>query len=203
MPVIGYGEDGLTYRAVTQSLGVLLSALNDSTDPSRCLVFYRPSFGRSGGIDSPQFGEFDSIVVTDKRIFLVESKWDGSPVVLDGNVFLEARQILRHRIFRWLAERWPTPHPTWREFRAAREPEFRAAFGNRPLAPEGSVLARNLEYVLNKVVSDPNKEIKDVVLFFHRGIAAPPTGVIAEANGFDLVPFPFETLEGSGFFEMG
>lgn len=202
MPVVGYGEDSLTHWAMTYRLGDLLEVLNDPTDPSLCWVFYRPSFGRAGGVASPQFGEFDSIVVADKAIYLVESKWDGSPVVLDGKVFLEPRQILRHRVFRWIAERWPTVNTTWAEFRAVRAEEFEVAFENRPLAPRVSLLARNLEYLLNRVVSDPRKEIKDVLLFFHREASEPPQGVIAEAGGFSLVPFPFDPLGDSSFFEM-
>ena len=202
MPIIGYGEDGLTAWAVTHRLADILKALDDPTAPTDCLVFFWPSFGRAGGMTSPQFGEFDSIVVTDTTIYLVESKWDGSPSVLDGLVFLEPRQILRHRIFRWIAERWPASGSTWGQFRAAHEGEFQMVFSAKPLAPVGSRLARNLEFVMNRLVEGNMKVIRDVLLYFYHGQAAPAGGVIAEAGDFRLVSLRYEPLAGSTYFEM-
>lgn len=49
---------------------------DDFSAPSDCIAFYRPSFGRKGGNNRAEFGEFDAIIVSSKKIYLVESKWD-------------------------------------------------------------------------------------------------------------------------------
>jgi hypothetical protein len=46
--VIGYGEDALTYHMLTTRLDEVLKELQDPSDPSNCVLFYRPSFGRGG-----------------------------------------------------------------------------------------------------------------------------------------------------------
>ena len=74
MQILGYGEDALTLWAMKNKLDVILEALNDSSDPSTCQVFFRPSFGRSGGDKSPQFGEFDFIILSQNGLYLGESK---------------------------------------------------------------------------------------------------------------------------------
>ena len=73
---MGYGEDALTLWALKKQLTKILGTFKDSTDMVDCLVFYRPSFGRSGGPNSAEFGEFDAIVASKERIYLIESKWD-------------------------------------------------------------------------------------------------------------------------------
>src|SRR5206468_2361518 len=75
---VGYGEDGLTYWALTQRRAEFLHAVGDRTIPDDCLLFFRPSFGRAAGLTSPQFGEFDSILASRAAVYLIESKWDGS-----------------------------------------------------------------------------------------------------------------------------
>lgn len=110
-----YGEDGLTLAAVTQYLPELLEELRDGTDPDKCLVFYRPSFGRSGGITGASFGEYDAILATKKAVYLIESKWIRSRIG-DNTIHLAFNQVLRHSIFEWLRDKW-TPGQTWEDFR--------------------------------------------------------------------------------------
>ena len=76
MELLGYGEDGLTLWAIKNRLDTILDKLKDDSDPNNCLVYYRPSFGRRGGLKSAQFGEFDFILLSEHGIYLVESKWD-------------------------------------------------------------------------------------------------------------------------------
>ena len=64
--LIGYGEDSLTLWATKEKLRDLLMQLSDPSDPESCKAFFRPSFGRGGGSKSPEFGEFDFILLTRK-----------------------------------------------------------------------------------------------------------------------------------------
>lgn len=59
--LFGYREDAFTLWALKRRTDEVLRQFNDPTNPSDCLVFYRPSFGRSGGEGSAEFGEFDAI----------------------------------------------------------------------------------------------------------------------------------------------
>ena len=102
--IIGYGEDFLTFWAVTERLDLILKQLGDSTDPADCLLIYRPSFGRRGR-KRAEFGEFDAIILTLETAYLVESKWDKSK--MPNNVLqLDNVQIFRHEIFRWYHDNW-------------------------------------------------------------------------------------------------
>ena len=75
MQLIGYGEDALTLWALTEKLSELLGKLEDHSDPASCKAFLRPSFGRSGGSNSPQFGEFDFILLSRKARYHPAQPW--------------------------------------------------------------------------------------------------------------------------------
>lgn len=45
--MLGYSEDAFTFWALKRHLTEILEKLNDKTKPSDCLIFFRPSFGRS------------------------------------------------------------------------------------------------------------------------------------------------------------
>jgi hypothetical protein len=70
--IIGYGEDALTLWELQHKTKEILSEFRDKTAPQDCLVFYRPSFGRSGGVESAEFGEFDAIIAPKEKFYLVE-----------------------------------------------------------------------------------------------------------------------------------
>ena len=62
MRILGYGEDALTYLALSQHMTDVIgpTPLNDDSPLEKILFIYRPSFGRAGGNGSAQFGEFDA-----------------------------------------------------------------------------------------------------------------------------------------------
>src|SRR4030043_2479073 len=97
--LLGYGEDFLTLWAVKQRVGTILKKFGDHTPTSDCLAFYRPSFGRKGGEDSAEFGEFDAIIASRENIYLVESKWDNLNKYKKSKLFLRKEQLSRHEVF--------------------------------------------------------------------------------------------------------
>ncbi len=165
MLLICYGEDGLSLSALTDRLSDLLRLLNDQTAPADCSVLFRPSFGRRGGQTRAPFGEFDGILATRKRIYLIESKWIRSRI-RDGTVKMKPNQVLRHQIFEWLWERWSVQR-TWRDFVADFGADFSQEFNGKPLAPCGSALASNIEHVLNLLTEWP-RTIEHILLAFYR-----------------------------------
>lgn len=160
--ILGYGEDFLTLWAVYNKLDDILRRLEDESDPNDCLVIFRPSFGRAGGTDSAQFGEFDSIIITPRTVYLVESKWDRSGI-RNNTLRIEEVQILRHNIFKWYHNNWNGED--WRTFIEKFSDDFYNRF-QKPIAPEGSLLSRNLLTVLKKT---NGKLLKNVLLFLHQG----------------------------------
>ena len=170
MPTIGYGEDALTYLALHAGRAGLLKKLQDETPPDECLVYFRPSFGRSGGPYSPQFGEFDGILRTQTCVYLIESKWNSVDRAQEIIILLDV-QRLRHLIFTWLYENWCDVSEnkcdlTWAEFVRARGQAFTEAFPHRPLAPDGSLLARNLYSILSEI-TQPRRSVRNLLLYFH------------------------------------
>lgn len=204
MVVIGYGEDGLTYLALTQRLPEFLAGLDksDDTEPTDCLLFYRPSFGRRGGPGSPMIGEFDAILGTRQAVYLIESKWSDSSSPGDRVVILEPHQVDRHCIFRSIREAWQRRSPiAWEDFRAA-NPQ---GFHNRPLASLDRTLGRNMDYLLGRLQQSPI-EMRDVLLFFRRSARVCPR-VVCDKGGrilkdFQIVTMNFDPLESSSFFAM-
>jgi len=93
--ILGYGEDAFTLWALKHHTTEILKAFQDKTSPSDCLIFYRPSFGRSGGNKSAEFGEFDAILVSLENIYLIESKWDNFSRFQKHEITLSAEQKLR------------------------------------------------------------------------------------------------------------
>lgn len=107
MEILGYGEDALTLWSLKNKLDYILASFGDSSDVSKCRAFFRPSFGRSGGNKSSQFGEFDFIILAKQHLYLGESKWDKSPEkIVNGQMDLRSEQLLRHRLFKLYVEEW-------------------------------------------------------------------------------------------------
>jgi hypothetical protein len=194
--LIGYGEDGLTLRVMTRHLPELLMKLGDDSKPEECLRFYRPSFGRRGGQDRAEFGEFDAILATCRAVYPFESKWIRSAVPA-GLMEIEPQQVLRHRIFQWLRERWQA-EMKWQDFVAAQQAAFQVAF-HKPLAPAGSSLADNIEYILNRLTAYP-ASTQHVVMAFYRDDCDKPEGVARCDAAFRLVAFPFTSINRGGLF---
>lgn len=105
--IYGYGEDSLTYLALKNMTlkenkqNILTAIGDDANNADKCLIFYRPSFGRGGRSKAAKYmlGEFDAILATPKAIYLIESKWDFN--CNGGKIGLEPRQIVRHIIYQW------------------------------------------------------------------------------------------------------
>lgn len=190
MQMLGYGEDALTLWAIQNKLSVILQAVNDSSDPSTCQVFFRPSFGRRGGDDSPQFGEFDFIILSKGQLLLGESKWDKSSEKLrDGVLQLRDEQKLRHRILKFYVEEWAFgSYSSWREFADKARVKLQLSGIAKPLAPENSLLAYNLQTVLRVIKKHyPSlPDIRNVLLYLYNGatVEQPPEKA---SEGFELV----------------
>ena len=206
--VIAYGEDALTYWALTTQTEQVLRKLGDESPAEAILVVYRPSFGRHGaahgegtkGTASAQFGEFDAIVATPQGIYLVESKWDASSELHDGVITLHPVQCARHRILRWYLDRWFQERPAnWRSFVAHGSHSFQAEFPGVCMAPEGSKLARNLEFLLDELGAYGH-DIRDVLLYLTAAEGDLPYAVKPE--GFSLVCLHYDVLGGSAYFAL-
>ena len=201
MKLLGYGEDALTLWALTRRLDAILSVLGDASDSRLCEVLFRPSFGRSGGTNSAQFGEFDFMVLTRQAILLGESKWDrSSEEINEGVLTLRPEQEARHRIMRFYIDHFAFKnYQQWGEFIAKETPEFSGTGLGKPLAPEGSRLASNLEQVLRSMRSrfQSKPEITDILLYL-RGKREKGSLPSKGPGHFRLVPLDYsEDLEGN------
>jgi hypothetical protein len=175
MRLLGYGEDALTLWALQNSLGRIIADDDDLSNVQD--VFFRPSFGRrSIGsaaqlIPGPQFGEFDAIIVSAKRIYLVEAKWTDSGEIGDNGVLLRAEQIRRHRIFREYLRCWRSCSPgDWTSFLQSNpQITWKADDGSDQafaVAPPRSRLADSLTFVL-AACARGGTDVEDVLLIIH------------------------------------
>ncbi|MGD0643592.1 MAG: hypothetical protein ABSA75_01655 [Candidatus Bathyarchaeia archaeon] len=203
--ILGYGEDALTFWAMRKKLALILDTFRDKTDPSNCLVFYRPSFGRRGGEDSTQFGEFDAIIASETNIFLIESKWDNLSEHGKTELKLREEQLLRHKIFAWFLTYWKSKYfGNWELFLEENKLSF--PFQDKNLVSQSgtSILETNLEYVLfslkekSKVASEKN--IKNVLLFFYNKQKTQPPKLMD--NDFTLVPIDYSKNTKANFIPL-
>ena len=167
MKVYAYGEDAVTLWAIKSKLGEILSLLNDDSIEEKCEVFYRPSFGRSGGPKSSQFGEFDFIILSENILYLGESKWDGSSELQKGILELRDEQKLRHRLFTFYVEEWFKCDGDWPSFIHNANPQDKGI--DKPIVPENSLLARNLKTVL-QIISNhfsTKPEFENLILYLY------------------------------------
>jgi hypothetical protein len=205
---LSYGEDPLTYWAITARLPDVLRQLRDAAQTTDTLVIYRPSFGRRGrpGENSSdqtpraEFGEFDVIIGTPSAVYLVESKWTSSLEAKQSSFTLRPEQLHRHKVFRWHLGEWRQQRPaSWVEFHQYNDLAFRSLFPGNKLAPPGSALATNLEFVLDRLASC-GSSIQDVLLFITDSDDTPPA--MDRLASFTLVCIRFEALTGTGYFSM-
>jgi hypothetical protein len=193
--ILGYGEDALTLWALKYRMSEILSKLNDKTSPSDCIVFYRPSFGRSGGSISPEFGEFDAIIASPVNIYLIESKWDNISGTKRDEALVKPVQKLRHEVFSWYLLHWKESHSkNWERFIDENKEDFKEALkGEKQLVKDKeSLLAKNLEQILNMLIEhcrgfQGEQNIKNVLLYFHRAKSSIPS----KPEGFELIPIDY------------
>lgn len=199
--VIGYGEDALTYRTLTKDLVEILKRLEDSSDPSSCLLIYRPSFGRGSSSEkSATFGEFDAILATPKSVYLIESKWQFSSEIIKGSaVKLREEQLLRHKIFSWYFKHWEK-NSNWTDFVRKNEKQFEGEFKDKKkkIAPIGSRLSENLEYLLN-LLHGYSGTIKNVLLVINSGEGHLQ---VENPNEFILITLDIPKSEYEPYFEI-
>lgn len=189
--IFGYGEDALTLWLLKNQPHEILKRFNDKTGPSDCLVFYRPSFGRSGGPGSAEFGEFDAILASKENVYLIESKWDNHRRTNQKELLLRPEQTERHEVFRWYLSNWSNKYPDWKAFTIDQGANF---VSGKKIAPSGSLLAMNLQHILSRIHGHcPNCEniehVKNVLLFFHSSKSKPPKNTI---YAFYIVPVRYE-----------
>lgn len=204
MPLLGYGEDALTLHAFTSGLAELFRQLGDPTDAKDSIRFFRPSFGRRGSLPGAvparaAFGEFDGIIGSAHAVYLVEAKWTGSGELLGAELELRPEQCRRHVAFRTYLEEWRRgPSDSWEIFAEQIKQVLAERTNGVAPAPAGSILARNLEYVLRRR-APCGSEIIDVLLFSRWSPAQP----VPECCGnFCIVTHSGEPENGSGFVRL-
>ena len=171
--IFGYGEDALTLWALKHRTSKILNEFQDKTTPSDCLIFYRPSFGRSGGEKSAEFGEFDAIIASLENIYLIENKWDNLSCYHDEKVIIRKEQEMRHRIFSWYILNWDKKYfNDWERFLNENVRGFQEKFQNKVIPPPGSILATNLQFILIMLrkhceTFQSKDNIKNVLIFFY------------------------------------
>lgn len=200
MQLIGYGEDALTLWALQHNLPDILVRLEDDSHPSQCKAFFRPSFGRSGGPGSPQFGEFDFILLGNKCLYLGEAKWDGPKGTKNPSIQLDEVQVLRHRVFAVYVERWLKSHSSWPEFLAGTEiASALAALKPHPktIPTKGCQLYHNLHFVLQTIREhfEPNsaKPVHVLLYFYDSANTLEPKDISTSQSGleFRIVPVDY------------
>jgi hypothetical protein len=190
--ILGYGEDAFTLWALKQHIPDILKRFRDGTAPSDCLIFYRPSFGRHRKESGAVFGEFDAIMVSSKNIYLIESKWDNLSEFNQDEVILREEQKLRHQIFSWYLTHWDKRYSDdWESF--VKEQQHNFKFKGKTIAPKGSLLATNLEFILTKSIEHcknfSSDNIKNLLLFFYNSQKSkPPTKI---NKPFILIPIDY------------
>lgn len=173
MKIIGYGEDSLTYWAITNQMPEIQNQL-DITDETIDVVFYRPSFGRKGCAEQnekprvgPEFGEFDAIICSTNHTCLIEAKWTKSSEIQNGVIKLGQPQKFRHKIMRAIMDQWncmPDGKKDWCDFIKRLNNKIETNELIIDLAPDGSRLARNMQHILEHTCSKP-RTVLDVILF--------------------------------------
>ena len=205
MEILAYGEDALTMWALRNKLEYILQELGDSPNSSKCQAFFRPSFGRRGGENSSQFGEFDFILLAENCIYLGESKWDSSSErIIDGKLELRVEQLLRHKLFKFYIAEWAFgtyQSNEWQKFANEAKPKLIQENIEKPIAPAKSLLAENLQAILQLITehykNTDRPEIRNVLLYFHRNLGSDQLPQKA-GNNFDVVAIDYsKDLKGS------
>ena len=198
-----YGEDILTYWALRERLDVVLTQLGDKSDPNGATIFYRPSFGRRASYDpdSPraEFGEFDAIVATSDFIYPIEAKWHASSEVDGTTITLDRAQVIRHRVLAWYLSRYVECDGPWERFVERYDSDLRDAFPGKKIAPVGSKLADNIQFMLRKLPLFDTTTI-DVLLYLH-----PPDSsatITVDPTSFVPVSVPFTSESKHDIFRL-
>jgi hypothetical protein len=99
---------------------------------------------------------------------------------------------MRHRILSWYLTHWNRKYfNKWADFIEEQQHAFN--FRGKTIAPAESLLARNLEFVLNKLLGrcktfSSENNVKNVLLFFYRGKSKPPHRI---SKAFTLIAIDY------------
>ena len=208
--MLGYGEDAFTFWALKGHLSEILKELKDQTEPLDCLIFFRPSFGRRGGRGRAEFGEFDAIVASSQNTYLIESKWDNRSENKKNEIKLAEEQVRRHKIFAWYLKNWDARRYSnnWAEFENDFQSNFTKEFQDRKIAPAGSRLAKDLEFVLNRLQEHCERlscdcgKPRNVLLYFYGNESRKTERVAAGDLHFEVVNINYSQYTPSNFITL-
>ncbi len=161
LPIIGYGEDALTLWFLKQDDKVKELVNNESI---KC-IFYRPSFGRG---TSPAIGEFDAIIKTNSKIYLIESKWEKSQEVKKDRIVVKARQVLRHLFLQSYILNKKRNQDHYKII-GKKVDDFIKWFASEEKKESKSILYNNFKNIMDKIDTFENtkkKEIENILLLF-------------------------------------
>ncbi|MFI5331015.1 MAG: hypothetical protein ACHQ2F_08270 [Desulfobaccales bacterium] len=201
MKFYGYGEDALTLWALKMKLSEILEPFGDYSPASDCKIFFRPSFGRRGGKNSSQFGEFDFLILARECLYLGESKWDqSSELINDTLIDLRPEQLLRHDLFKFYIHEWAFgQYSEWGEFVQAASPRALEHF-QKPLA-YNSLLEKNLKTVMDIIRSHFHQhepQIHNVLLYLYGSSEEkPPAKEVKDRHDFKVVQIRYMSDQGN------
>jgi hypothetical protein len=207
MELIAYGEDSLTLWALQNKLKCILKPFEENIQESDCKIFYRPSFGR-GGRSQSNFGEFDFLIVSNKAVYLGESKWDNFGY--NSLPYLKEEQKRRHKIFNCYIEAYfentclEGYYPPTYLFEQVENKFEKYDIKNQTTPGEDCILSENIISVLqiidnhifieNRIKNLPI--VQNVLLYFYNGINNRPTQ--EENDCFKIIPINYSgELEGN------
>jgi Holliday junction resolvase-like predicted endonuclease len=78
--------------------------------------FLSSKLWKSQGKNSSEFGEFDAIVASQEKIYLIESKWDHAGKAKTYKQIIKPVQTLRHEILSWYITHWHKNGGNWQKF---------------------------------------------------------------------------------------
>jgi len=93
-------------------------------------------------------------------------------------IVIRREQLTRHQIFTWYLTHWKKKYSN-KCIDFIQEQQSAFNFGQKTIAPADSLLAKNLEFVLNKLLErceafSYENNVKNILLFFHRGKSRTP-----------------------------
>ena len=208
MQILSYGEDAYTQWALKNELTTMLKSLEDLSANDECKAIFRPSFGRRGGEQSAQFGEFDFILLSETHVYLGESKWDRSSELKGEAIELRGEQENRRKILTSYIQKWfERDYESWEDFASSIGQEVIFENNNIRTAPVGTMLANNL-YSLLKILKvhfgQRTPEIENVLLYLYKGGSQYKTPTRVINNGFRLIKVNYSPglFESSNYIEL-
>lgn len=141
---------------------------------------------------------------------MIESKWDNCSENKKGKIKLAEEQIRRHEIFSWYLGNWDARRYTnnWEKFENDYQSNFTREFQDRKIAPAESRLAKNLEFVLNKLqehcrrFSCEYRKPKNVLLYFYGNEFKKIGRVVAEGLNFEVLNIDYSQYISDNFITL-